>query len=146
MKTRKKQQGVVLFLSLIILLLMTLIGVALATNSTQSLRMAGSGSDRVSALARANGASQRLIITQPAQGLANLTAEITNVDQKLDASSRVIPMQTDDLDCQRSSQANANNIISCRRIEIRTQVKFGQHDLGRLTTVTGVEQEVLSGS
>ncbi|MGZ0787976.1 PilX N-terminal domain-containing pilus assembly protein, partial [Pseudomonas saponiphila] len=42
----KKQKGIVLFFALIILLLMTIIGVALAVNSTQSMRMSGAGSER----------------------------------------------------------------------------------------------------
>ena len=48
-KSQKRQQGIVLFFSLIVLVLMTLIGVALAVNSTQSLRMSGAGSERIEA-------------------------------------------------------------------------------------------------
>lgn len=51
----KRQKGVVLFFALIILIIMTVIGVALAVNSTQSLRMSGAGSERIEAKAIADG-------------------------------------------------------------------------------------------
>ncbi|MGS0726875.1 pilus assembly PilX family protein, partial [Shewanella sp. 0m-11] len=57
----QKQKGIVLFFSLIVLLIMTVIGVALAVNSTQSIRMAGAGSERVEAVAVARGAQDRVI-------------------------------------------------------------------------------------
>ena len=55
----KKQEGMVLFFSLIILIIMTVIGVALAVNSSQSMKMAGAGSERVEAMSAAQGAQDR---------------------------------------------------------------------------------------
>ena len=57
----KNQRGVVLFFALIVLIIMRLIGVALAVNSTQSLRMAGAGAERIEAIAIANGALDSVI-------------------------------------------------------------------------------------
>ncbi|MCD8558337.1 MAG: pilus assembly PilX N-terminal domain-containing protein, partial [Shewanella xiamenensis] len=51
----RKQKGIVLFFALIVLLLMTIIGVALAVNSTQSMRMSGAGSERIEAKSIADG-------------------------------------------------------------------------------------------
>ncbi|MCF1428127.1 MAG: pilus assembly PilX N-terminal domain-containing protein [Shewanella sp.] len=146
----KKQQGVVLFFALIVLLIMTVIGVALAVNSSQSLRMAGAGSERVEALAAAQGAQARAINNNQGSNMANI--DIDNVihvpaDATFpNASSDIVPRESGDVNCQRSADASSTNLISCRRMEITTTAKFGRDNLGSLTVVTGVEQEVLTGS
>ena len=57
----RKQKGIVLFFALIVLLLMTIIGVALAVNSTQSMRMSGAGSERIEAKAIADGGLEAVL-------------------------------------------------------------------------------------
>lgn len=57
----RKQKGIVLFFALIVLLLMTIIGVALAVNSTQSMRMSGAGSERIEAKSIADGGLEAAI-------------------------------------------------------------------------------------
>ncbi|MCL2913354.1 pilus assembly PilX N-terminal domain-containing protein [Shewanella corallii] len=144
----KKQQGVVLFFSLIVLLMMTVIGVALAVNSSQSLRMAGAGSERVEALAAAQGAQARAINNNQGSNMANIDNNIpVPADATFpNASSVIAPSEFGDVNCQRSADASSTNLISCRRMEITTEAKFGRDNLGRLSVVTGVEQEVLTGS
>ncbi|MCL1036871.1 pilus assembly PilX N-terminal domain-containing protein [Shewanella submarina] len=144
----KKQQGVVLFFSLIVLLMMTVIGVALAVNSSQSLRMAGAGSERVEALAAAQGAQARAINNNQGSNMANIDNDIpVPADATFpNASSVIVPSEFGDVNCQRSADASSTNLISCRRMEITTEAKFGRDNLGRLSVVTGVEQEVLTGS
>lgn len=142
----KRQQGMVLFFSLIILIIMTVIGVALAVNSGQSLRMAGAGAERVEALAAAQGAQDRAIDTQKGATLANLNAAATVKDPTLDVSSTITPLATGDVSCQRSTKASSANLISCRRVEVQSATRFGRKDMGQLTVVAGVEQEVLTGS
>lgn len=61
----KRQKGVVLFFALIVLIIMTVIGVALAVNSTQSLRMSGAGSERLEAKALADGGCSIVIGEAP---------------------------------------------------------------------------------
>ncbi|MGI2257743.1 pilus assembly PilX family protein [Shewanella sp. GXUN23E] len=144
----KKQQGVVLFFSLIVLLMMTVIGVALAVNSSQSLRMAGAGSDRVEALAAAQGAQAIELADKSGSQLANLDSTIveTRTLSGITSTNTIDPLEFGDVNCQRSADASSTNLISCRRMEISTEAKFGRDNLGRLTVVTGVEQEVLTGS
>ena len=144
----KKQQGVVLFFSLIVLLMMTVIGVALAVNSGQSLRMAGAGSERVEALAAAQGAQARAINDNQGSSMANIDDDIPVPPDATfpNASSVISPSELGDVNCQRSADASSTNLISCRRMEITTEAKFGRDNLGRLSVVTGVEQEVLTGS
>ncbi|MFV7769301.1 pilus assembly PilX family protein [Shewanella marisflavi] len=142
-----RQKGVVLFFALIILIMMTVIGVALAVNSTQSLRMAGAGAERVEAKAIANGALDAVINKHKGAGLANMSV-VTSGDE-LGQIQTLIPMPKDgtiqDVSCQRSSKASGANLISCRRLEVQSNVTFGRDDLGQLRVVAGIEQEVLSG-
>ncbi|NRB25268.1 PilX N-terminal domain-containing pilus assembly protein [Shewanella sp.] len=142
----KKQEGIVLFFSLIILLVMTVIGVALAINSNQSIRMAGAGSERVEAMAAAHGALDSVIDANKGVVLASLPAGRTSAGTMLGVTSTITPLQLNDVGCQRNSNASSANLISCRRSEITSVAVFGRNNLGQLTIVAGVEQEVLTGS
>ncbi|GIU36223.1 MULTISPECIES: PilX N-terminal domain-containing pilus assembly protein [Shewanella] len=143
----KKQKGVVLFFALIVLIIMTVIGVALAINSTQSLRMSGAGSERIEAKAIADGGLEQIISDYSGEQFANLNAvtetSVFNSNQKLkplpDAGVR-------DVGCQRTANATGANLVSCRRVEISSSVTFGRDNLGSLTVVSGVEQQVLTGN
>ncbi|MFB2638570.1 PilX N-terminal domain-containing pilus assembly protein [Shewanella bicestrii] len=152
----RKQKGIVLFFALIVLILMTVIGVALAVNSTQSLRMSGAGAERIEAKAIADGGLEAAIEANKGTSLATLsniatTAEfgaqqiLTPIPFEVDASGNIV-IGAKDVGCQRSSRANGGNLINCRRVEINSTVNFGRDNLGRLTVVTLVEQEVIAGS
>lgn len=144
----KKQQGIVLFFSLIVLIIMTVIGIALAVNSSQSIRMAGAGAERIEAMAAAQGAQARAIDGNKGAVLANIAAPIVDTDTSLGSSvtNTLTPLQLQDVGCQRRTKASSSNLISCRRIEVSSVATFGRSDMGQLTVVAGVEQEVLTGS
>jgi type IV pilus assembly protein PilX len=145
----KKQKGIVLFFTLIVLLIMTVIGVALAVNSTQSLRMAGAGAERIEAQAIASGGLDEAIASNKGATLANMVA-VTSVTSTFGSKQVLTPMPKDgtiqDVSCQRSTKASATNLISCRRVEISSNASFGRDKLGQLSVVAGIEQEVLTGS
>ncbi|MCU8070710.1 PilX N-terminal domain-containing pilus assembly protein [Shewanella sp. SM32] len=152
----KKQKGIVLFFALIILLLMTIIGVALAVNSTQSMRMSGAGSERIEAKSVADGGLEAAIEANKGASLAKLSEissvvefgsnqTLTPIPYEVDAAGNVVISATD-VGCQRSTRPNSGNLISCRRVEISSTAEFGRDKLGQLTVVAGVEQEVLTGS
>jgi len=152
----RKQKGIVLFFALIVLLLMTIIGVALAVNSTQSMRMSGAGSERIEAKSIADGGLESSIETNKGTSLATLSSVITTTEFGSQQTLTPIPFEVDaagqviigakDVGCQRSTKPNSGNIISCRRVEISSTANFGRGNLGQLTVVAGVEQEVLTGS
>jgi type IV pilus assembly protein PilX len=145
-KSQKKQQGIVLFFSLIVLVLMTLIGVALAVNSTQSLRMAGAGSERLNAMASAQGAQEKAILANTGNTLTTMTAVLTIVDNELGVSNTFTPLSISDVPCQRNPKGTSPNLIECRRIEVSSAATFGRSDMGLVTVVVGIEQEVITGS
>lgn len=142
---KQYQQGLTLFFSLIILFMMTAIGTALAINSTASLRMAGSGAEKVQAVAAAHGALEKILNSERGSGFANLGAPVTNNDKQFNVNNTITPMGGD-VSCQRSMLASATNLIQCRRFEIESEAEYGRDNMGRLVIVTGVEQMVLTGS
>lgn len=145
------QKGIVLFFSLIVLLLMTIIGVALAVNSTQSMRMSGAGSERIEAKSIADGGLEAVIEANKGHSLGTLSniktatefgsrQVLTPIPFKVDAAGNVI-ISTVDVDCQRNTKPS--NVIDCRSLEISSTAVFGRDNLGQLTVVAGVEQEVI---
>ncbi|MCP3128076.1 PilX N-terminal domain-containing pilus assembly protein [Shewanella sp. KJ2020] len=143
----KKQKGVVLFFALIVLIIMTVIGVALAVNSTQSLRMSGAGTERIEAKAIADGGLEQIISDYSGALLANLNAETDTA--VFSGNQKLTPLPETgvrDVGCQRTSNATGANLVSCRRVEISSSVTFGRDNLGSLTVVSGVEQQVLTGN
>ena len=142
----KKQEGMVLFFSLIVLMIMTVIGIALAVNSSQSMKMAGAGSERIEALSAAQGAQDRAVANNQGATMANIVGTIIVVDAALGVTNTLNPLAAGDVNCQRSTKASSANLISCRRVEISSLATFGKKNMGQLTVVAGVEQEVLTGS
>ncbi|MCL1117060.1 pilus assembly PilX family protein [Shewanella aestuarii] len=142
----QKQQGIVLFFSLIILVIMTVIGVALAVNATQSLRMAGAGSERIEAMLAAQGAQDKVIIANEGETLANMAAVSVQNDLALGVTNTMTPLVNYDVNCARDPEATDPSVIQCRRVEISSAAAFGRSQLGRVTVVSGIEQEVLTGS
>lgn len=144
-----KQQGAVLFLALIVLVVMTIIGLGLATNSGLSLRMAGSASERIEAITQVQGAQRSVIATNDFRKLlANGTESVTlpaDIGLQLGTKNALI-MGSGEASCQRSSYASSTNLIRCRRAEITTTIEFGKHNMGEITQVVGIEQEILTGS
>lgn len=143
----QKQKGIVLFFSLIVLVIMTVIGVALAVNSTQSLRMAGAGSERLEAKAVADGGLTQVISDYAGAALANLT--VTTPETAFGGNQVLTPLPETgvrDVGCQRASNATGANLVSCRRVQITSTVAFGRDDLGSLTVASGIEQQVLTGN
>ncbi|MGL4476056.1 MAG: pilus assembly PilX family protein [Shewanella sp.] len=140
----KKQQGVVLFFALIVLLIMTVIGVSLAVNSTQSLRMAGAGSERIEAKAIADGGLQSVIAKYQGVLFANLNT-VTN-EALFDGKQQLTPLPVPggkNVGCQRTANASGANVVSCRRFEISSTRTFGREQLGQLSVVAGIEQQIL---
>ncbi|ABI40022.1 type IV pilus assembly protein PilX [Shewanella sp. MR-4] len=149
----RRQKGVVLFFALIVLIIMTVIGVALAVNSTQSLRMAGAGAERIEAKAIADGGLEQVIDDYSGAKLANLAdvkdESVLPSSQKFETSQKLVPLPETgvrDVGCQRTTNATSADLISCRRVEVSSSVEFGRNKLGSLTVVSGVEQQVLTGN
>lgn len=147
MKSINKQAGVVLFFALILLIVMTFIGVALAVSAGQSLRMAGAGTERIEAKALADGGLVKIIDEYAGSGFANLAT--TTPGTFFGGTQSITPLPetgVKDVGCQRTARATGTNLVSCRRFEISSHVAYGRDNIGDLTVVSGVEQQVLTGN
>lgn len=138
----KNQQGMVLFFSLIVLLIMTVIGVAIAMNATQSLRMSQAGSQRVQANIAVQGAINTVVMNNEGSVLANLDAPLVLTDPTYNVTSTLTPLYEGDVVCARSTRPTAG--VECRKIELSSEIHFGRGNLAQLTRVSGLEQEVLA--
>ncbi|WP_434940675.1 pilus assembly PilX family protein [Shewanella sp. HL-SH8] len=138
----QRQQGVVLFFSLIILVIMTIIGVALAVNSTQSLRMAGAGSERLEAMISAQGAQDKIIDAKEGSDLGNMAGVFVEHDNQLDIINTITPLEN--YTCVRTETVTEG--IGCKFLEISSAARFGRNNLGQVTIVAGVEQEIFTGN
>ena len=142
----RKEKGIVLFFSIIILLIMTVIGVALAVNSTQSIRMAGAGSERIEAMANAHGAQDRLIDSNEGKTFATLPANPADItDSEFPVTSSLNRLSSGGT-CIRPIHATEPGLIACVTIEISSQATFGRNNMGQLTVVSGIEQEILGST
>jgi len=123
---------------------MTVIGVALAVNSTQSLRMSGAGSERIEAKAIADGGLEQIVSDYSGEQFANLN--VVTDTAVFNSSQKLKPLPETgvrDVGCQRTANAMGANLVNCRRVEISSTSIFGRDNLGQLTVVAGVEQQVL---
>lgn len=126
---------------------MTVIGVALAVNSTQSLRMSGAGSERIEAKALADGGLQQVITNYQGALFANLG--LVTSETLFNGTQQLTPLPLTgvrDVSCQRTDRATGANLVSCRRVEISSTTTFGRDNLGQITVVAGIEQQVLTGN
>ncbi|MCH1925444.1 pilus assembly PilX N-terminal domain-containing protein [Shewanella sp. C32] len=156
MKSLQRQRGVVLFFALILLVVMTFIGVALALNSGQSLRMAGAGSERVDAKAVADGGLAAVLNGMSGGNLATLMqrterslfngAQVLTPLPLVDDGAGGLKVLPQNVSCKRSANASDTTLIRCRRVEVSSSVVYGRDNLGQLTVTEGVEQQVLNGS
>lgn len=135
---------------------MTVIGVALAVNSTQSLRMAGAGAERIEAKAIADGAISAIVLNKPQSYFALLTTESFEAFSGGSQTLTPLPLVDDGaggmisdpqiVGCGRSGEDSSGNLIRCRKTQISSEVNFGRNGLGQLTVVSGISQELLGGS
>ncbi|KFZ38267.1 pilus assembly protein PilX [Shewanella mangrovi] len=146
MKSLNRQTGVVLFFALILLIVMTVIGVALAVNAGQSLRMAGAGAERIEAKATADGGLATVFNETAPSFWATMTT--SGAQTVLGSSAFSLPKGETpaNVSCQRTEAASGTNLISCRRVEVSNSVTYGRSGLGSITVTQGIEQEVLNGS
>jgi type IV pilus assembly protein PilX len=148
MKGLKRQSGIVLFFALILLVVMTVIGVALAVNAGQSLRMAGAGSERMEAKAAADGGLAAVMNATTVATLATLS-DVQN-SALFGGEQTLTPLPEgatpENVGCQHSVTASATNIIGCRRLQANSTVTYGRDNMGVIEVTQGMEQEVLNGS
>jgi type IV pilus assembly protein PilX len=70
-----------------------------------------------------------------------MTAISQIVDNDLGVTNTITPLIVGDVRCQRNPKGNSVPIL-CRRFEISSASTFGRNNMGLVTVVVGIEQEV----
>lgn len=148
MKT--SQSGLVLFVALIFLLIITILGVALLSNSAMDAKVAGAVSDRAEALQTGNGMLGDVIKNAATNStfLQDITAYPITVNTTLtdnEGNSRQTTVVYKlEATCPRSERGNSSDTFTCRHFTDSATVTFGRYQLGQLKVVNGVAQPLIS--
>ncbi|ADN75005.1 type IV pilus assembly protein PilX [Ferrimonas balearica DSM 9799] len=143
-----RQQGMVLVVSILLLLMLTLIAVGLAYRAKMTTQMASASNARSTALHLANGAQIRFVEQQRLALGGSLLVTNRGVSTSMDATTGARHQLSFRIEtqCRRSRTATAASVMACRHNELETRVNFGKNQRGQLSVVTGLEQPVLSSS
>ncbi|WP_341503065.1 pilus assembly PilX N-terminal domain-containing protein [Gallaecimonas sp. GXIMD4217] len=143
---KQKQQGLVLFVALIFLVILAVLGISLVANSTMDARMAGSAAERTEALQQSNGmldntilhasTNQVFISPEPNYGTGGLSWAASGAQPTL----TTLKAETS---CGRKEKGNDTSAFACRHLETTAPVEYGRKNAGRIASTYGVEQPVI---
>ena len=143
----KRQQGVVIIVVFLMLLVLTMIAVGLATRARMAAQMTAATNARSEAWHLANGAQARFVESQRLERGASALISNADVYTSTEASGVVNTVTFRvETQCRRSRSATAVGIMACRHSELESAVTYGKNNRGSLSVVTGVEQPVLNTS
>lgn len=149
---KRNQGGLVLFVALIFLLIITILGVALLTNSSMDVKMAGAASDRTEALQTANGVLDDVIMNAvTSEAFLKSTGDYNNglavntglTDEGGNARQAVVHFDVE-ASCPRSENGTGTDTFVCRHFHDVSEVTFGRRNLGRLEVTNGVSQPLIA--
>ncbi len=127
----KQQKGVVLFFAIIVLLLLTIIGVSLAVNSSMSLQMSNAGSERLEVVNEINEQLQNRFLEIQGMDVDQIDALLPNPDIIR------LPQQVGTArDCTN------NNAFCCVIYEVSQTVEYGKFDIAHPPVAFGIEKPV----
>ncbi|WKE64957.1 PilX N-terminal domain-containing pilus assembly protein [Gallaecimonas kandeliae] len=149
---RSNQRGLVLFVALIFLLIITILGVALLSNSAMDAKMAGAASDRTEALQAANGVlddvlmnadTNRAFLSDASSYSSGLTIDTSLKDE--DGNARQATVHFDgESSCPRSEKGTGTDTFVCRHFHDSADVAFGRRNLAKVETTNGISQPLIA--
>ena len=140
----KRQEGIVIIVVFLVLLVLTMIAVGLATSARMTVQMTAATNARSEAWHLANGAqagfveSQRL--ARGGSALVNNAGVAIATDLSGVVNTLTFRVETQ---CRRSRSATAVGIVACRHSELQSAVTYGKNSRGSLSVLAGIEQPVL---
>lgn len=144
----KRQQGLVLVVGMLLLLVLTMIALGLASNTRSSNQLSAASLARESAMHRINGAQEKFFeqqrLAREASLLVTTTDSVTVNDTEYNVDNRASFLV--ETGCRRTRNATSSTVMGCRQNEVSTTVRFGKNQRGQLAATTGVEQPVLVAS
>jgi len=160
----KKQQGVVLIVSLVFLIALTAVAAALMQNTTTDMKMSGASEDKVFAEQCAVSAVDDYIFQQ-VNGATNdfsesvnthkvgdkiISAALTSTKEKCDLKAATLGLSNNPymltVKCSRSKSSNAssNQIFDCNYLRIQTSIKYGRNKMSAVEVNSGIEQPLIN--
>lgn len=145
----KSQQGIALFISIILLLLLSGLTTLLMTNASLDLKMAGASAQRIDADQQIEGAIDELLTNSNAR-LTFATADLNtkfSVTHIKNINTAVVAIN-EQPSCARSKDPSSVGLFSCRYLDTRLSKQFGRAKTGgghqgETAAGLGVEQKLL---
>lgn len=156
-KTLKKQQGVVLLVSLVFLVALTAVAAALMQNTTTDMKMSGASEEKIVATQSAISAVDEVIFNQVAPGQNNTFAlslvNFPNNNQATllpgtatgaAASVNVTNNQfTLEADCPHTRSASSAQVFTCNVLRVAVTRNYGRTGTSVVQVNSGIAQQLL---
>lgn len=147
----KRQQGVVLVMSLIMIVAITAVAVSLMSSSSLDLKITNAAQEREMAESELYGEVQKIIAEQSARGQASYfmrsTPQMANgriTFSSGDTANQLTNLNNGKLDLRCPRQFGFTEGVVCNMTRLETTIEYGTKSKHSVTVVTGVSQEMLS--
>lgn len=157
--SRKKQQGVVLIVSLVFLIALTAVAAALMQNTTSDIKMSGASEEKVVATQEAVSAVDEVIFRQINGGAGNngfaspivlfpltVTGTLTKTNTGSDTTATIDITNNEfelEADCPHTRSASSAQVFTCNVLRIRVNRKYGRTNTNTIEVNSGVAQQLL---
>ena len=162
-KSNKKQQGVVLIVSLVFLIALTAVAGALMQNSTTDMKMSGASEEKVVADQEVVGAVDEFIHQQVTGGTGNngfakpiatfqdgakdVLSELTVTNKDGNIETATLDVANNELMlepfCPHSKSGSSAHLISCNTLQIQISRKYGRNGTSTVEANSGISQQLL---
>lgn len=150
----KKQQGVVLIVSLVFLIALTAVAAALMQNTTTDMKMSGASQEKVVATQEAVSAIDEVIHNEVTQvsgtnGFASEIAKfpLTPVVSRVINTSAEITLANPyniEADCPHSRAASSVQVFKCNVLKVQVTRLYGRTNKSTVEVNSGVSQQLLN--
>lgn len=159
----KKQQGVVLVVSLVFLIALTAVAAALMQNTTTDMKMSGASEEKVVADQCVVSAVDELIFKQVTGGTGNnafakpvatfkdgakdVIAELTSTKSNCEIDAASLDLANNqfqlEADCPHSRSASSAQVFTCNVLRIQISRKYGRKKTSAVEANSGIAQHLL---
>lgn len=153
MVSKRKQEGVVLVISLVFLIALTAVASVLMQNTTSDMKMSGANQDKMIAIQEAVSAADEVVYKQieKIDGENKFAKEIAAYDQVVDvndtnteASISVVNTNNLEASCAHSRSASSIQVFSCNVLRVEVIKKYGRTNNQNITVNAGISQQLLN--
>ncbi|WP_231731486.1 PilX N-terminal domain-containing pilus assembly protein [Colwellia sp. TT2012] len=161
-KSRNKQRGVVLVVSLVFLVALTAVASALMLNTTTDMKMSGASEAKVVANEEAFGATDELIFRQIgpgerndfalpivnyANGDSDVLADLVQSNTNNDVITATIGLANNQFvlvsDCPHSRSASSTQVFTCNVLRVQVTKVYGRNQTSTVQVNAGIAQQLL---